>query len=612
MVDLKKFQIPLEEIKLATDNFNPQRCIGGGISGKVYKGQLQRYGNRTVAIKRHDPIGSMVKNDLISELQIVSSLYHPNIITFIGYCEEDNEMIMVYEHAMNGSLDHHLYDENKSYARLRWAQRLKICIGAAKGLEYLHSGLEDNHRLIHRNIKSSIILLNENLEAKISGFCLSVLVPGNPRHTQAYTGTAGTWNSIISESSILMQEKKDVYAFGVLLFEMLSGMWDYSQRKITDDQPQNLITLVRRYYDQGLDKLIDPYIRNYIDSRSLNKFNEIAYKCISFNIKDRPSISFIIEMIQEALDIHQQESLEKFLIPLENINKATNEFIGKGGYGKVYKGKLPGCWENHTVAIKFMIVKDEKTKKVFFNELKQISSCHHQNIIPFIGFCDEGEYMTMVFEYAINGSLDDHLENPDKRRCINWAQRLKICLGVAKGINYLHSGRGVANRVIHRDLKSGNILLDENMEAKICDFGLARSDLDNVRNAPIQTSVAGTRYYTDPAYYECGRLVKESDVYSLGVVMFELLTGMLAYQYKLTGPEKRESLISLVRGCCYKDGFHELIDPYIRGHADSHSINVFKETAYSCIVLDTTKRPTMELVIKRIEEALNIQVSFFN
>ncbi|GKF07262.1 probable receptor-like protein kinase, partial [Tanacetum coccineum] len=235
MVDLQKFLIPLEEIKLATNNFSPKRCIGGGKSNKVYKGQLQRSENRTVAIKRHDPKGSMAKNDFINQLQMVSSFHHPNVITFIGYCDEDNEMIMIYEHAINGSLDHHLYEANKSHPRLRWGQRLKICIGAAKGLEYLHSRLEDNCGLIHGDVKSSIVLLNDSLEAKISGFDDLVLV-----NTEVYTSIAGISIFFPSESGVLTPEA-DVYSFGVLLFEVLSGT-----RSITGDQPQNLITLVRR------------------------------------------------------------------------------------------------------------------------------------------------------------------------------------------------------------------------------------------------------------------------------------------------------------------------------------------------------------------------------
>nr|GFB80662.1 probable receptor-like protein kinase At5g59700 [Tanacetum cinerariifolium] len=232
MVDLLKFLIPLEEILLATDNFSSQRCIGGGMSNKVYKGQLQRFENRTVAIKRHDPKGSMAKNDFINQLKMVSSFHHPNIITFIGYCDEDNEMIMIYEHAINGSLDHHLYEANKSHPRLRWGQRLKICIGAAKGLEYLHSCLEDNCRLIHGDVKSSIVLLDDNMDAKISCFDVSALVPGIQQHTKVYTSVAGTSSSFSSESGVLTPEA-DVYAFGVLLFEVLSGTRDYSKWSIT-------------------------------------------------------------------------------------------------------------------------------------------------------------------------------------------------------------------------------------------------------------------------------------------------------------------------------------------------------------------------------------------
>ena len=274
----------------------------------------------------------------------------------------------------------------------------------------------------------------------------------------------------------------------------------------------------------------------------------------------------------------------------------------------VYKGQLSEKWPTHEVAIKRLDKTGHQGKKEFLNELKLIFKFHHQNIIPFIGYCDEGDEMILVYEYANNGSLDYHLEDKNRRRCLTWVKRLKICLGAAKGLEYLHTGLGEDNRVIHRDVKSGNILLDENMEAKICDFGLSKSDSAKQQQTKLYTNAVGTNYYTDPIYHEGGILRPESDVYSFGVVMFEMLSGMLAWYRRKIGDGKPRPLINLVRRY-YDYGKELLIDPQIKDQIDNSSFQTFIETAYQCISFNSKERPTMEMIADKIEEALDFQVS---
>ncbi|KAL4587864.1 hypothetical protein LXL04_000739 [Taraxacum kok-saghyz] len=153
-----------------------------------------------------------------------------------------------------------------------------------------------------------------------------------------------------------------------------------------------------------------------------------------------------------------------------------------------------------------------------------------------------------VYEYALNGILDHHLQDPKKMSCVTWAQRLEICIGAAKGLHYLHSGRGEKNKVIHRDVKSANILLDGNMVAKICDFGLSKLGTKNQPDTLLYTKVAGTQFYLDPTYHESRILRKESDVYSFGVALFEILSGMLVYREGNIGDE-RQFLMNTVNIC---------------------------------------------------------------
>ncbi|CAH1440509.1 unnamed protein product [Lactuca virosa] len=304
-------------------------------------------------------------------------------------------------------------------------------------------------------------------------------------------------------------------------------------------------------------------------------------------------------------------NLENYLIPLEEINLATKDFspercIGGGGFGKVYLGELSVRWQNRTAAIKRRAPDSHQGEHEFLNELRMILKFKHENIISFIGYCDESNEMIIVYEYASNGSLDHHLQYENKMCNITWTQRLKICLGAARGLDYLHSSLGEHTRVIHRDFKSANILLDKNLVAKICDFGLSKWGPKNQPITHLNTKVAGTQFYLDPAYHESHILRKESDVYSFGVVLFEMLSGMLVYNERSLGGDKAAFLMNLVRQSD-ETKVHELIDPHIRHQISSRSFHMIKEVAYQCISLNLKERPSMVTVIGMIEHALDIQ-----
>lgn len=308
---------------------------------------------------------------------------------------------------------------------------------------------------------------------------------------------------------------------------------------------------------------------------------------------------------------HQYQNLESFLIPLEEISLATRDFshetrIGDGEFGVIYKGKLSQHWQNRNAAFKRYHRTGGFGEQEFHNEVKMISSFNHENIVHFIGYCDEDNEMIIVSEYATNGSLDHHLKDPIKISCLTWMQRLKICLGAAKALKYLHSGLGEDSRVIHRDVTSANILLDDNLDAKVCGFHL--SLLVHQNKPQVFENVVGTKYYLDPVYNESGIVETNSDDYSFGVVLFEMLCGMLACQGRSFDDDEPQILINLVRRY-YHDGPNRLNDPNIRAQINTRSFNVFKEIAYQCLSWNSNTRPTMNMIIRRIQDALDIQVS---
>ncbi|PWA36258.1 protein kinase-like domain, Phloem protein 2-like protein [Artemisia annua] len=626
---LEDLLIPLEEIRLATKNFSEETLIGGDGLNRVYKGQFtERLQNYTAAVKRFSSYNYQ-KEGFFNELNVISRFHHENIISLIGYCNEDTKRIIVSEYAANGTLDtkriivseyaangtlgDHLEDPNKLLS-LTWPQRLKICLGAAKAINYLHLGLKDCV-VIHRDIKSDAIWLDENLEAKISSFEVSVVGDGNQQHIyERIAGTEYYIDPIYRESGILKKEA-DVYSFGVVMFELLTGTLARNEMKIGDDKPLPLINLVRRYYNiDGLDTLIDRQIRDQIVRRSLDTFKETAYRCISYNLNDRPSMDRIVKRITEALDIHNHaaastiairchlhQNLENPLIPLEEIRLATGNFSDESKIPntRVYKGQLSGRWGNRTAAFQRHNPKYDEAE--FRNELQMMSNLRHENIIQLIGYCDEEGEMIIIYDYAVNGSLESHLEDESQTRCLTWAQRLKICIGAARGLKHLQASHGENKILVHRNFNGGNILLDDNMEPLIC--GLGVSIVVNRNTGQVHSIPVGPDYYIDPIYRESGIIKSETDVYSLGVVLFEMLTGMLAYY----GSEEPQFLINLVRRYSYDDGVVKLIDPHIKDQIDIHSFLIFKEIASKCISLNLKDRPSLNRIIKRIEEALRVQ-----
>ncbi|KAM0070284.1 putative protein kinase RLK-Pelle-CrRLK1L-1 family [Helianthus debilis subsp. tardiflorus] len=226
------------------------------------------------------------------------------------------------------------------------------------------------------------------------------------------------------------------------------------------------------------------------------------------------------------MEAHMQKVLEKFQhlkIQLKEITTATNNFndkpIGFGGFGKVYKGEVSHSKGRSMAAIKRLDPRHGQGTTEFLKEITLLSDYKHESVITLVGFCCEGGEMILVYQLASRGSLDRYLNSPH----LTWRQRLKICLDAAKGLSYLHDPRETHRRLIHCDVKSGNILLDDQWNAKVADLGLSIIGSANEQHSLIVTAAVGTAGYCDPVYWMTNTLTKESDVYSFGVVLFEVL-----------------------------------------------------------------------------------------
>ncbi|XP_031094482.1 probable leucine-rich repeat receptor-like protein kinase At5g49770 [Ipomoea triloba] len=285
----------------------------------------------------------------------------------------------------------------------------------------------------------------------------------------------------------------------------------------------------------------------------------------------------------------------------DELKKCTNNFsesneVGSGGYGKVYRGLLS---TGQVVAIKRAQQGSMQGGMEFKTEIELLSRVHHKNLVGLVGFCfEQGEQM-LVYEFMSNGSLRESLSGRTGIY-LDWKRRLRIALGSARGLAYLHD---LANPpIIHRDVKSTNILLDENLTAKVSDFGLSKLVSDCTKGH-VSTQVKGTLGYLDPEYYMTQQLTEKSDVYSFGVVMLELITAKQPI-------EKGKYIVREVKMMMNKDndehfGLRNMMDPSIRNATTNLSgFGKFVELAMQCVEESAADRPTMSEAVKALETIL--------
>ncbi|XP_054803622.1 receptor-like protein kinase FERONIA [Prosopis cineraria] len=293
---------------------------------------------------------------------------------------------------------------------------------------------------------------------------------------------------------------------------------------------------------------------------------------------------------------------------IAEIKAATNNFddifiIGVGGFGNVYKGYI----DNDTlpVAIKRLKPGSQQGAHEFQTEIEMLSQLRHVHLVSLIGYCNEGDEMILVYEFMARGTVCEHLYGSDCDEPLSWKRRLKMCLDAARGLHYLHTG--ASHNIIHRDVKTTNILIDEKWVAKVSDFGLSKVGPMGMSRSHISTVVKGSVGYLDPEYYKRQRLTPKSDVYSFGVVLLEVLCGRPPLVRNVE--KNKVSLVDWVKRCHHEGTIHQIVDSVVIGSITPECLKAFSDLALRCLVDDGNERPSMNDVVGSLEFAMELQES---
>ena len=315
------------------------------------------------------------------------------------------------------------------------------------------------------------------------------------------------------------------------------------------------------------------------------------------SLRRRASNSNLQEVISSIA--HGHGSVTVFT--LKELEKATESFgehlvLGIGGFGTVYKGTLRNGMVH--VAIKMSNAVSKTGKKQLLNEIAILSKTSHPNLVKLFGCCIETEVPILVYEYIPNGNLFEHLHRLRFGVNLNWTKRLQIASETAEALAYLHNN--AQPPIYHRDVKSGNILLDNTFSAKVADFGISR--LTSPDKTHVSTAVQGTPGYLDPEYFHSYHLTDKSDVYSFGVVLLELITSQKPLDYQ-RGEE--HSLAAFALPFIREGNLEEIVDPQLKESMEEfvESLPIIQRVALvamDCLSEKRKDRPTMKTVAENI------------
>ncbi|KFK27437.1 hypothetical protein AALP_AA8G382200 [Arabis alpina] len=597
----------------ATKGFKENQLLGAGGFGKVYKGILPS--GTEIAVKRvyHDAEQGM--KQYVAEIASMGRLRHKNLVQLLGYCRRKGELLLVYDYMPNGSLDDYLFTKNK-LKDVTWSQRLHIIKGVASALLYLHEDWEQV--VLHRDIKASNILLDANLNGRLGDFGLARFHDrGENLEATRVVGTIGYMAPELTAMGVATTWT-DVYAFGAFILEVVCG-----RRPVDPDGPREQVILVKWVASCGrrdaLTDTVDSKLRDF-NAKEAKMLLKLGMICSQSNPENRPSMRQILQYLEGNVSVPE---FVFAIIPLQNppsygqgmafvvapttdlrkLYRATkgfkeNQLLGAGGFGKVYKGILPSGTE---IAVKRVYHDAEQGMKQYVAEIASMGRLRHKNLVQLLGYCRRKGELLLVYDYMPNGNLDDYLFAKDNLKDLTWSQRLNIIKGVASSLLYLHEEWEQV--VLHRDIKSSNILLDADLNGKLGDFGLARFH-DRGKNLEA-TRVVGTIGYMAPELTAMGVATTWTDVYAFGAFILEVVCGRRPVDPD--GPREQVILVKWVASCGRRDALTDTVDSTLRDF-NSEEAKVLLKLGMLCSQSNPENRPSMRQILQYVEGNVSVPV----
>ncbi|XP_023633175.1 probable LRR receptor-like protein kinase At1g51890 isoform X2 [Capsella rubella] len=321
----------------------------------------------------------------------------------------------------------------------------------------------------------------------------------------------------------------------------------------------------------------------------------ISHILVCFTAPGPPSVAADI-VRSETRSSNPSIMTKERKITYPEVLKMTNNFervLGKGGFGTVYHGNLDGA----QVAVKMLSHSSAQGYKEFKAEVELLLRVHHRHLVGLVGYCDDGDNLALIYEYMENGDLRENMSGIRGGNVLTWENRMQIAVEAAQGLEYLHNG--CRPPMVHRDVKTTNILLNERSGAKLADFGLSRSfPIDG--ECHVSTVVAGTPGYLDPEYYRTNWLSEKSDVYSFGVVLLEIVTN----QPVIDKTRERPHINEWVGFMLTKGDIKSIVDPKLMGDYNTNGAWKVVELALACVNPSSNRRPTMSHVVMELNECV--------
>ncbi|XBI49688.1 hypothetical protein VPH35_113226 [Triticum aestivum] len=544
--------LPFEFLKAITCDFSVERELGRGGYGVVYKGVL--LSGQIIAVKKLFDLHRLEDEIFQKEVRSLMGIKHKNVVRFVGYCAkssweaidlrgsgnyifaETRERLLCFEHICNKSLDKYISDESSG---LEWNTRYEIVRGICAGLHYLH----EKCHIVHLDLKPENILMDATMVPKIADFGLSRIF-GDKQSRIITVNRPGTHGYMAPEYILqgVVSIKADIYSLGVIIIEMLTGSRNYPLSAFPDLQHfsrDNSSQSTSAPFQCFKEKILETWRTRLPKSREDRMLEqvrvciELGIQCVEPNPGNRPATKYMIDRLDEVsiIDVSIKTSVSRIsaVVQAGEASDAPQE----GDKRSEMSPRREEAYDGHHAELTdtYENMGPEKTKSEATNSL---TSVKHKNIARFLGYCAdiqwkvirEGDKIIAImkrerllcFEYLRNGNLQMHLT--DGSGGFDWHTCYQTIKGICQGLDYLHK-----NCISHMDLKPENVLFDEKMVPKILEYGFSRVFSEEIGRTILKDIDGALAYMTTPEYLAGGEITLKSDIYCLGVIIMQIVTG---------------------------------------------------------------------------------------